>query len=85
MSSKVFRVGVKIMPRKEILDTQGRTVEKLLVSEGFGIQQCRVGKWIELFVTAVSEEEALWVTRKAADFVLYNPLIEDYELEVREA
>lgn len=74
-------IGVRILPRKEVLDTQGRAVEQTLKSHGFELNQCRVGKYIEIEVTESSEQKAFEKIKSMADFVLYNPLIETYELE----
>ncbi len=75
-----MRVGVKIMPRLEVLDTQGRAVEKTLESHGRKVSQARVGKYVELQLSESSEEKALQKAREIAEFVLYNPLIETFEL-----
>lgn len=77
-----MRVGVRIMPRLEVLDTQGRAVEKTLESHGRKVAQARVGKYVELQLSEVSEDKALEKAREIAEFVLYNPLIETFELEV---
>jgi len=74
-------IGVRVLPRKEVLDTQGRAVEQTLKSHGFELSQCRVGKYIEIEVPESSEQKAFEKIRSMADFVLYNPLIETYELE----
>ena len=79
-----MRVGVKILPRKEVLDTQGRAVERVLQQSGHNEVQCRIGKYIELDVPAKDTEEAKSKIKDMADYVLYNPLIESYELEVYE-
>jgi phosphoribosylformylglycinamidine synthase PurS subunit len=75
------KIGVKIMPREVILDTQGRAVESLFKAHQFQIPSCRVGKYIELEFEG-SEASALEEAKKACEFVLYNPLIETYSLEV---
>ena len=79
-----MKVGIKVLPRKEVLDTQGRAVEKLLKHNGKSVEECRVGKFIEIDVNANSREEAEKSVREIADYVLYNPLIETYELEIYE-
>ena len=74
-------IGMRVLPRKEVLDTQGRAVEQTLRSHGFELNQCRVGKYIEIDVAESTEQKAFERIRSMADFVLYNPLIETYELE----
>jgi phosphoribosylformylglycinamidine synthase len=76
-----MKFGVKVMPREVILDTQGRSVEHLLKTNQFELSSCRVGKYIEIEVPAASETEAREQIKKMADFVLYNPLIETYQVE----
>lgn len=75
-----MKFGVKVMPREVILDTQGRAVEQTLKSQDFHLQSCRVGKFIEIEVAAESEAEGRGLVQKMAEFVLYNPLIENYEI-----
>lgn len=77
-----MKVGVKILPRTEVLDSQGRAVEKTLSHHGKTLNSVRVGKYIQLDVPAESKEQALQKAKEIAEFVLYNPLIESYELEI---
>lgn len=77
-----MKIGVKIMPRDVVLDTQGRAVEKLLQQNGRAVNGCRVGRFVELDLPAKSEKEGLQQAKDLAEFVLHNPLIEKYELEV---
>ena len=77
-----MKIGVKVMPRTEVLDSQGRAVEKTLSQHGKSLDSCRVGKYIQLEIKEDNEEKALAQAREIAEFVLYNPLIEKYELEV---
>jgi phosphoribosylformylglycinamidine synthase subunit PurS len=79
-----MKIGVKVMPRPEVLDSQGRAVADTLKVHGQAVESCRVGKYIELDVEALSAHEALEKTKKLAEFVLYNPLIETYQMEVIE-
>ena len=76
-----MKIGVKILPRPEVLDTQGRAVAQTLAEHGKPVEQCRVGKYVEVDVEG-DEQTALAKVKELAEFVLYNPLIETYELEV---
>ncbi|MES2768137.1 MAG: phosphoribosylformylglycinamidine synthase subunit PurS [Bdellovibrionota bacterium] len=76
-----MKIGVKVLPRKEVLDTQGRTVQSSLSENGFSVSNCTIGKYIVLDVNAKNFEEAKTQVTKMAEFVLYNPLIENYEVE----
>ena len=78
-----FLVGIKILPRTEVLDSQGRAVEKTLSHHGFdSLKACRVGKYVTLQVQSENEDQALKDAEKIAEFVLYNPLIENFEMEI---
>lgn len=79
MSQKI-RIGVKVMPREVILDTQGRAVEHLLKQKQMVVEHCRVGRFVELDFQTDNKEKALQQARTIAESVLHNPLIETYEL-----
>ncbi|MCB9026550.1 MAG: phosphoribosylformylglycinamidine synthase subunit PurS [Bdellovibrionaceae bacterium] len=79
-----MKVGVKVLPRKEILDTQGRAVESVLHQQGQEGVNCRIGKYIELEVPGQNKEEVSAQVKKMVNNLLYNPLIETYELEFYE-
>lgn len=75
------RIGVRILPREVILDTQGRAVEQTLKLADLSVNQCRVGRYVELEIPS-DKEDALKKADQIARFVLHNPLIEKFELEV---
>lgn len=77
-----MKLGVKIMPREVILDTQGRAVEASLKSNGFQeLTDCRIGKYVELtFNYSDSAKAKADVERMLKDGGLYNPLIEKFEI-----
>lgn len=77
-----MKIGVKILPKNEVLDSQGRAVEGTLKNHGKAVTQCRVGKYVQLDIAENDSEKALSKAKEIAEFVLYNPLIETYELEV---
>lgn len=78
------KIGVRVMPREVILDTQGRAVEQTLNRGGTTGVSVRVGKFIELEVEG-TEAEAMTKARQIAESVLYNPLIETFTLEMVKA
>ena len=80
-----MKIGVKILPKNEVLDSQGRAVEATLRNHGRGVGQCRVGKYVQLDIDESNEVKALAKAKDIAEFVLYNPLIETFELEVVKA
>lgn len=77
-----MKVGVKVLPRPEVLDSQGRAVVQTLTEHGRKIDHCRVGKYIELDIEGSDKNAVLKQAKELAEFVLYNPLIETFELEV---
>jgi phosphoribosylformylglycinamidine synthase PurS subunit len=77
-----MKIGVKILMKMEVLDTQGRAVASTLKSHGRAVENCRVGKYVQLEIGETDEGKALSKAKEIAEFVLYNPLIETYELEV---
>lgn len=77
-----MKIGVKILPKNEVLDTQGRAVESTLKAHGKTVDQARVGKYVQLEIGESDETKALARAKEIAEFVLYNPLIETFELEV---
>jgi phosphoribosylformylglycinamidine synthase len=80
-----FRVHVRVMPRDGLLDPQGQAVEHALSALGFDeAAEVRVGRAIELAVTAESRDEAEARARQMCDKLLANPVTEDYLLQVEE-
>jgi phosphoribosylformylglycinamidine synthase len=79
-----MKIGVKVMLKPEVLDIQGRAVAENLERQGRKLRDCRVGKFIELTVPSNNKDEALRQAREMAEFVLHNPLIENFTLEVLE-
>ena len=77
-----MKIGVKILPKNEVLDTQGRAVESTLKAHGKSVDHARVGKYVQLEIGESDETKALARAKEIAEFVLYNPLIETFELEV---
>lgn len=69
------------MPRLEVLDSQGRAVEKTLEHHGRKVDMVRVGKYVELDIDETDADKATAKAREIAEFVLYNPLIETFEIE----
>ena len=74
-------IGIKIMPREVILDTQGRAIESWVKSNGFKVNSVRAGKFLEI---QVPTEDITTAKKKIEEMLseggLYNPLIEKYEI-----
>jgi phosphoribosylformylglycinamidine synthase subunit PurS len=77
-----FRFAVNVSPKPGILDPQGRAVEGSLGHLGIeGVSAVRVGRRIELTVTAPDEATARATVERLASELLSNPLIEAYAIE----
>lgn len=77
------RVVVDVMPKRAILDPQGRAVVGALGRLGFaGISDVRQGKRFELEVEGELTEERLAELRRAAETLLANTVIEDFTVRV---
>ncbi len=76
-----FRFRVIVMPRRDLLDPQGRAVATVLRDMGMEVGEVRIGKSVEVEVEAKSEEEAMEMVKKMAEEVLSNPIIEDYTVQ----
>jgi phosphoribosylformylglycinamidine synthase subunit PurS len=76
------RVAIDVLLKREILDPQGRAVERALPGLGYdGVSEVRVGKHLELVVDAEGDQLRERVERMCADF-LTNPVIESYAWRV---
>ena len=76
-----MKFALKVLPKPEVLDTQGRAVQSTLTNHGFELTQCSVGKYIVLDVKSDDPAQAKEMATQMAEKGLYNPLIENYELE----
>jgi len=76
-----MKYGVKVLPRPEVLDTQGRAVEETLKNQGHDLSSCRVGKYLVIDVKAQDSSDGEKKAKAMIENGLYNPLVEVYELE----
>jgi phosphoribosylformylglycinamidine synthase len=81
-----FRFAVNVLPKAGILDPQGRAVEGSLGHLGVdGVTAVRVGRRVELSVTAPDAVGARQVVERLAHELFSNPLIEQYQIEAIDA
>ncbi len=77
-----FRFAVNVLPKPGILDPQGRAVEGSLDHlEVAGVSAVRVGRRVELTVSAGDESAARATVDHLAGELLSNPLIESFAVE----
>jgi len=77
-----YRFAVDVMPKPGILDPQGRAVEQSLGHlDVAGVHGVRIGRRVELSVSAEGEEAARDVVGRLANELLSNPLVETYSVE----
>ena len=74
---------VKIMPKKGVLDPQGKAIEKSLNQLGFSqINSVILGKLIEIEIDSINENDAQKIVEDASKQLLANLVIEDYEITI---
>ena len=80
-----WRVHIRRLPRKGLLDPQGQAVEHALAALQFpDARNVHVGKAIALEVEAPTAEQAEARVRTMCDSLLANPVTEDYEIAIEE-
>jgi phosphoribosylformylglycinamidine synthase PurS subunit len=80
-----YRVSVHIVPRRGILDPQGKAVEHALHSLGFSnVHHVHVGRHIIVETDAASASEARDDVAAMCEKLLANPVTEDFEIESAE-
>ncbi|MBP3254476.1 MAG: phosphoribosylformylglycinamidine synthase subunit PurS [Bacteroidales bacterium] len=78
-----YQVIIDIMPLKALLDPQGKAVTSSMKNIDINtIDNVRIGKHITLDVEAKDENEAKATVEKACKELLYNPIMESYEITV---
>jgi phosphoribosylformylglycinamidine synthase PurS subunit len=78
-----FQAEIDVMPKKEILDPQGKAVTGSMKNLGLAeIQNVRIGKHITLEIEAESEEAASAKTDEACKNLLANLIMESYTFKV---
>jgi phosphoribosylformylglycinamidine synthase len=82
----LYRIAVHIVPRRGILDPQGKTVADALHTLGFGaVRDVHVGRHIVVDLDARDKKTAEQSTRDMCERLLANPVTEDFEIASVEA
>ena len=82
---KKFLADIDVMPKKEILDPQGKAVTGSMKNLGLSeIQNVRIGKHISLEIEADSAETANAKVDQACKNLLANLIMESYSFKLEE-
>ena len=79
-----MKATVLVRPKQGILDPQGDAVTNSLQHLGFTIIEARIGKVIDLDLGDTGHEDARAAVERMCEQLLANPLIESYEIVLRE-
>jgi phosphoribosylformylglycinamidine synthase subunit PurS len=76
-----YRVAVHIVPRRGVLDPQGKAIADALHALGFGaVQDVRVGRHLVIDADAPEALAAERSVRSMCEKLLANPVTEDFEI-----
>ena len=79
-----MKAKIIVMPKRSVLDPQGKTVKHALESMSFtGIKDVRVGKFMEIEIEGSTKDEVRRKIDEACHQLLSNPVIEEYSFEIQ--
>jgi phosphoribosylformylglycinamidine synthase subunit PurS len=82
---KKFQAEIDVMPKKEILDPQGKAVTGSMKNLGLAeIHNVRIGKHVSLEIEAENAETAHAKVEQACKSLLANLIMESYSFELHE-
>ena len=77
-----YRIEIRIVPRRGILDPQGKAVADALHSLGFpDVTDVRVGRHVVVETRASGADAARGRAVEMCERLLANPVTEDFEIE----
>ena len=80
---KKFQAEIDVMPKKEILDPQGKAVTGSMKNLGLAeIHNVRIGKHISLEIEAADEQTAHAKVEEACKNLLANLIMESYSFKI---
>ncbi len=81
--NQTYQAQIFVTLRPSVLDPAGTAVQSGLNHLGYdNVAQVRIGKYIELTVTATNRESAYTQVDRMCDQLLANPVIENYRIEL---
>jgi phosphoribosylformylglycinamidine synthase len=76
-----FVVSVEVVPRRGLLDPQGKAVSDALHALGFGsVSRVAIGRHLVIDVDAASDAEARAAVQRMCEQLLANPVTEDFHI-----
>ena len=79
-----FQAFINILPHKELLDPQGKTVGNNLKNVGIlGVEDVRIGKHIVMILDADSEDQAREMVELACKKLLANIIMETFSFQLK--
>ncbi|MEK6557389.1 MAG: phosphoribosylformylglycinamidine synthase subunit PurS [Candidatus Margulisiibacteriota bacterium] len=81
----MYKVNVKVLLKDDVLDPQGKTVQKALDHLGYnGIENVRIGKFIEFLSDKTDEKILQKQVKEMCKTVLTNPVVEKFEFSLEQ-
>jgi len=78
-----MKAKIIIVPKKAVVDPQGKTVQSALAHMGYNdVGAVHVGKYLEIELSGSDKESARKQIDDACHKILSNPVIEDYRFEI---
>lgn len=78
-----MKATICITLKSGLLDAQGKTIKSALESLGFkGIQDIRIGKYIELELSGTKAASAKQEVERMCKKLLANPVVETYHIQL---
>ena len=79
-----MKISVTVTLKKDVLDPQGKVVEKTLKNMGYNnIENIRQGKYFEIEINESSKENAKKIIEEICNKLLSNMVIEDYSINFK--
>ncbi len=83
--TRKYQARIYVTLRPSVLDPAGTAVQSGLQHMGYhNVEQVRIGKYVELALTAETEDAARQQLDQVCDQLLANPVIENYRFELTE-
>ena len=79
-----MKFSVTVTLKKDVLDPQGKVVEKTLKNMGYSnIENVRQGKYFEIEINESNKDTAKIIIEEICSKLLTNMVIEDYSINLK--